>query len=179
MMNEDLRATCYPYQLDDEIMYKQFKKLSPKLKMMANRSKRIEFAGPRVNNIRLKDGFISIKELNAIMRALPFEISFIDRDNKLRYYNSKKERIFARIETVLGRPVDLCHPPRSIHLVKKIVEDLKEGRKNKVFWINMGDRSIYIAYFPVRDEDGKYLGILEIDQDITDLKKITGEKLLK
>jgi len=86
--------------------------------MMANRSKKIEFAGPRVNDIRLKDGFISIKELNAIMRALPFEISFIDRDNKLRYYNSKKERIFARTKTVLGRPVDLCQPPRSIHLVK-------------------------------------------------------------
>lgn len=133
----------------------------------------------RENDIELDSGYLSVKELNAILKTLPFDISFVDRENRLRYYNETPNRVFPRAKTALDRPVEYCHPPRSIHLVKRIIKEFREGVHDKaVFWINFRGRIILITYYPVKDENGEYLGTLEAVQDITDLRKIQGEKRL-
>jgi len=117
-------------------------------------------------------------EIDAIFRTLPVDITFIDKDDRVRFF-SGGHRIFARNKTILGRKVELCHPPKSVHIVKKILKAFKEGRKQVAeFWIPFGGRMVHIRYFPVRDSNGEYLGTLEVVQDITDIKKIEGEKRL-
>ncbi len=133
----------------------------------------------RPGDIELRTGYLSPSEIDGILSTLPIDISFIDNDDRLRYYNGSGERIFARTRTVLGRKVDLCHPPKSVGIVRRIIEEFKAGRRDKAeFWINMGGRLIYIRYYPVRDKEGRYLGTLEVVEDITDIKKISGEKRL-
>ncbi len=138
---------------------------------------RDEYEMIREGDLELSEGYLSKEELDAILRTLPVDISFVDKHDRLRYFSSTPNRIFPRTRTVLGRPVTLCHPPKSVHVVEKIIEEFKAGRRDKAeFWINMGGRLVYITYYPVRDKNGEYLGTLEVVQDITDLKKIEGEK---
>ena len=132
----------------------------------------------REDDIRLEEGYLSIEEINAIFKTIPIDITFIDKDDRVRFFG-EGERIFPRTSSILGRPVQLCHPPRSVHIVNKILEAFKNGRKNSAeFWINMGGKLIYIRYFPVFDDKGSYIGTIEITQDISSIKKIEGEKRL-
>lgn len=132
----------------------------------------------RNGDLDLNTGFLSSEEIDAIFRHLPVDISFIDKDDRVRFF-SGGHRIFTRTKSVIGRKVQLCHPPKSVHIVNKILRAFKSGERNFAeFWINMGGRTIYIKYIPVRNRDGEYIGTLEITQDITDLKKIEGEKKL-
>lgn len=132
----------------------------------------------RNGDIELHEGFLLPKEIDAILRTLPIDITFIDADDRVRFF-SGGHRIFARNKTILGRKVELCHPPKSVHIVRKILKAFKEGRKDVAeFWIPFGGRFIHIRYFPVRDSEGNYLGTLEVVQDITDIKKLEGEKRL-
>ncbi|NLU26866.1 MAG: DUF438 domain-containing protein [Hungateiclostridium thermocellum] len=124
-------------------------------------------------------GCLTPDELNAMLNTLPIDITFVDKDGIVKYFTQGKERIFARPKTVIGRKVQNCHPPASVHIVEKIVEDLKSGRKDhEDFWIRMGDRYVFIRYFAVRNEKGEYLGVIEVTQDIGPIQKITGEKRL-
>jgi PAS domain S-box-containing protein len=121
----------------------------------------------------------SIETLEAIFDTLPVEVSFVDDTDAVRYYSKGDERIFRRTPAVIGRKVQDCHPQKSLHKVEQVVSELKTGRRNVAeFWIDLKGRKIYIRYFAVKDKQGKYLGILEVTQDITDLQKITGEKRL-
>lgn len=121
----------------------------------------------------------STETLEAIIDALPVEVSFVDDTDSVRYYSKGNERIFKRTPAVIGRKVQNCHPQKSLHKVEQVVSELKSGRRNVAeFWIDLKGRKIYIRYFAVKDKRGKYLGILEVTQDITDLQKITGEKRL-
>ncbi len=132
----------------------------------------------RDEDLELNTGFLSPEEIDAIFNHLPLDISFIDRDDRVRFFSSG-HRIFTRTKSVIGRKVHLCHPPKSVHIVNKILRAFKSGERDLAeFWINMGGRTIYIKYIPVRNRDGEYIGTLEITQDITDLKKIEGEKKL-
>jgi len=111
--------------------------------------------------------------------TLPVDITFIDKDDVVRYFNQSKDRIFPRTKAVIGRKVQQCHPQKSVHVVNKILEDFKSGKRDRVeFWIDMNGRKIFIRYFPVRSKEGNYLGTIEVTQDITDIKKIEGEKRL-
>jgi len=122
---------------------------------------------------------ISTETLEAIFDTLPVEASFVDDTDTVRYYSKGDERIFRRTPAVIGRKVQQCHPQKSLHKVEQVVSDLKAGRRDVAeFWIDLKGRKIYIRYFAVRDKTGKYLGTLEVTQDITDLQKITGEKRL-
>lgn len=117
--------------------------------------------------------------LEAILNAIPIEISFIDEKDEVKYFNKNGDRIFPRPKTIVGKKVQQCHPQKSLHKVVQIIEAFKsEGKNVADFWINLNDRKIYIRYFPVRNKDGKYLGTLEVTQDITDIKEIEGEKRL-
>lgn len=126
-----------------------------------------------------KTGKLSLKEIDAIFNTLPVDISYIDKNDIVKYFSDNDNRIFLRTESVLGREVRNCHPPRSIEAVEKVIDDLKNGRKaSHDFWINFKGRFILIRYFPVKDRSGEFLGILEVTQDITDIKKLEGEKRL-
>ncbi len=133
-----------------------------------------------------KDGFVNfptgrlkIDEIKHIFNTLPVDITFVDKDEIVRYFSDSKDRVFLRTSSVIGRDVKNCHPPQSLDAVKKVIDDLKNGRvKSHDFWINMKGRLIYIRYFAVRDEFGNFLGILEVTQDITEIKKLDGEKRL-
>jgi len=129
--------------------------------------------------IPLEPGPLSLQELEAVLDSLPVDISFVDRQDKVRYFNQPKERIFPRTKAVIGRSVQKCHPQKSVHLVNQILDDFRNGlRDSAEFWIQMGPRLVHIRYFPVRDKQGSYLGCLEVTQDITDIKNIEGEKRL-
>ncbi len=122
---------------------------------------------------------LSTETLEAIFDTLPVDITFVDDTDTVRYYSRGERRIFRRTPAVIGKKVEQCHPQQSIHKVEQVVSDLKSGkRKVTEFWIELKGRRIYIRYFPVRDKTGKYIGTLEVTQDITDLQKIKGEKRL-
>ena len=122
---------------------------------------------------------ISTETLEAIFDTLPVDLTFVDDTDTVRYYSRGDQRIFKRAPAVIGRQVKNCHPQKSLHKVEQVVSDLKSGRRDVAeFWIDLKERKIYIRYFAVRDKQGKYLGTLEVTQDITDLQKIEGEKRL-
>jgi len=121
----------------------------------------------------------STETLEAILDALPVEVSFVDDTDTVRYYSKGDKRIFKRTPAVIGRKVQECHPPKSLHKVEQVISDLKSGKRDVAeFWIDLNGRKIYIRYFAVRDKVGKYLGTLEVTQDITEIQKIEGEKRL-
>lgn len=124
-------------------------------------------------------GSLSREELEALLDSLPVDITFVDKEDTVRYFNRFEDRIFKRPKAVIGRKVQLCHPKKSLHKVEQILSDFKNKKRDVAeFWINLNGRLIYIRYFAVRDRNGDYLGCLEVTQDITDIKRIEGEKRL-
>jgi PAS domain S-box-containing protein len=122
---------------------------------------------------------LNIETVEALFNALPVEVSFVDENDQVRYFNKNGNRIFPRSKGILGLKVQKCHPEKSIQKVVQILEAFKsEKRDTAEFWINLEGRLIYIRYFCVRDKQNKYLGTLEVTQDITDIQKIKGEKRL-
>jgi hypothetical protein len=129
--------------------------------------------------LQFETGSLSKEEVEAILDSLPVDISFVDKNDAVKYFNKADKRIFVRTKAVIGRKVQLCHPQKSVHIVNKILEAFKTGKKDSAeFWIPMDNRLIHIRYFAVRDKDGKYLGTMEVTQDLTDIKKIEGQKRL-
>jgi PAS domain S-box-containing protein len=127
----------------------------------------------------LETGSFDREELEALLNTLPVDITFVGRDDTVRYFSQSKGRIFPRAKAVVGREVKKCHPEKSVHKVAQILDDFKAGKRDAAeFWITLKGRLIYIRYFPVRGVGGEYLGCLEVTQDITELKKIEGEKRL-
>lgn len=129
--------------------------------------------------IKFETGILSPEEIGAMLNTLPVDISFVDKEGAVKYFSQGKERIFPRTKTIIGRQVQNCHPPASVHIVEKIIEDLKSGKKDhEDFWINMRGQYVYIRYFAVRNEKNEYLGTLEVTQNIKPIQEITGEKRL-
>lgn len=129
--------------------------------------------------IILPTGVFNTEELTHMLNTLPIDITFVGSDDTVKYFSQSSERIFARTKTIIGRNVSNCHPPASVHIVEGIVEDFKSGKKDhEDFWIKMGDKYVYIRYFAVRNEEGKYLGVVEVTQNIKPIQEITGEKRL-
>lgn len=119
------------------------------------------------------------EQIEGILEAIPVEISFVDENDLVRFWNKHETRIFKRPISVLGKSVQNCHPERSLHKVNQILADFKRGKRDSAeFWIDLRGRKVYIRYFAVRDEAGRYLGTLEATQDITEIKRIEGEKRL-
>ncbi len=138
-----------------------------------------EAAITQEDTLQFETGSLSKEEIEAILDTLPVDVSFVDKNDAVKYFNKAEKRVFVRTKSVIGRKVQLCHPQKSVHIVNRIVESFKEGKKDAAeFWITLNNRLIDIRYFAVRDKSGKYLGTMEITQDLTDLKKIEGEKRL-
>lgn len=128
-------------------------------------------------NIQLPSGSFSAKEIMAILNSVPFDMTFVDKNDKVKYFTQGKERIFARNRSIINRDVRLCHPPGSTHVVEKILDDFKTGKASHApFWIQMKGKFIKIEYFALRGEDGEYLGTLEVSQDLSENRALEGER---
>ena len=130
------------------------------------------------SHIQLPSGSFSAEELLAILNTLPVDMTFVDKDDKVKYFSQGAERIFQRNRAILNRDVRHCHPPASAHIVDKIIEDFKSGRENRApFWINMGGKKmIHIEYFALRNEKGEYLGTLEVSQNVQPYRDLEDEQ---
>ena len=129
--------------------------------------------------VRFETGILSHKELSLILNNMPGDVTFVDKDDIVKYFSNSKDRVFARTKAIIGRSVENCHPPASVHVVESIVNDFKSGKKDsEMFWIQMGEKFVLIQYFAIRDEDGQYMGTLEHSQDIASLRALDGERRL-
>jgi len=129
--------------------------------------------------LKFETGSLSKEEVEAILDSLPIDISFVDKNDSVKYFNKAEKRIFVRTKAVIGRKVQKCHPEKSVHIVNKIVDAFKKGKKDSAeFWITMDGRLVHIRYFAVRGKNGEYLGTMEVTQDLTDIRKLEGEKRL-
>jgi len=129
--------------------------------------------------IGLPSGRLRLNELINMLNALPADITFVGADNKVRFYSEGRHRVFPRTRTIIGREVSACHPPKSLKAVEQVIQNLREGRKDEEsFWIQRGGMFILIRYLAVRDENGVYLGVLEVTEDVSGIRRLTGEKTL-
>ena len=129
--------------------------------------------------LQMPTGSFSLEEITAMFSVLPFDLTFVDKDDTVRYFTPGKDRIFDRSRAILGRKVQYCHPPKSVHIVNKIVSDFKAGKQDRAcFWINARGKMVYICYYAMRGPEGEYMGTLEVTQDITEIRGLEGERRL-
>ncbi|WP_333640669.1 DUF438 domain-containing protein [Mesotoga prima] len=127
--------------------------------------------------VNLGSGFLKVDQLLLMLNSLPFDITFVDENDTVRYFSEGKERIFVRTRAIIGRKVQNCHPQKSAHVVTRILEDFKNGVRDVAeFWLNLGPKIVHIRYFALRDTLGKYAGTLEVTQEISSIKALEGEK---
>ena len=127
----------------------------------------------------LPSGTLGLDDLLNILNTLPVDLTFVDNEDRVKYFSESPERIFARPRSVVGRKVQNCHPPQSLDVVEKILNSFKEGSRDSYeFWLQLGDKFIHIRYFAVRDAGRRYLGCLEVSQDLAPLRALEGEKRL-
>ncbi|MFA5809006.1 MAG: DUF438 domain-containing protein [Thermoleophilia bacterium] len=130
-------------------------------------------------SLDLTTGQLTPEQVNLILTHLPVEVSFVDENDEVRYYSQVEHKIFPRSPGVIGRKVQNCHPPASLDKVQKIIAEFRSGKKDVAdFWIEKKDRFIYIRYFAVRDDSGAYRGTLEVVQDATAVRGLTGQQRL-
>jgi len=129
--------------------------------------------------VKMTAGFLTPEEINGIFNTVPFDMTFVGADDKVKFFTQGKERIFSRPMSIINREVKNCHPPQSVHVVEKIVEDLRSGKKeHEDFWISMRGMFVHIRYYAVRNEKGEFLGTLEVTQDVQPIRELEGEKRL-
>jgi uncharacterized protein len=118
--------------------------------------------------------------LAAVLNTLPLEISFVDADDRVRYFSHEKgDKIFPRFRSAIGTAVQNCHPEKSVDKVNQILADFRAGRREVAeFWLDFQGKKVHVRYFPVKDNAGKYIGCLETVQDVTSIQKLTGERRL-
>jgi uncharacterized protein len=129
--------------------------------------------------MNFETGNLTMEEIEAIFNNLPVDITFVGKDDTVRYFSQTKDRIFPRAKAIIGKTVQNCHPQKSVDKVNQIVSEFKSKKRDTAeFWINMQDKVVYIRYFAIRDNEGEYIGTMEVTQDITGIQKINGEKRL-
>ncbi|MGM0396356.1 MAG: DUF438 domain-containing protein [Bacillota bacterium] len=128
---------------------------------------------------KTETGELDFHQLKLLFDSLPVDMTFVDENNKVRFFTKPKDRIFPRSPAIIGRDVSKCHPPDSVHIVEEIVEAFRKGeRDTAIFWIRIEERMILIQYFAMRTDDGEYKGVLEVSQDITEIRVLEGERRL-
>ncbi len=130
-------------------------------------------------SFRTESGEVSLDQLELIFGSLPVEMTMIDENDKVVFFSDSDNRIFPRSSAIIGRDVQNCHPPESVHIVNEIISAFRNGTKeNAEFWFNYKDRLIFTVYHALHDKVGKYRGVLEVSQDISRFKDLEGEKKL-
>lgn len=128
---------------------------------------------------KAETGVLSFEQILMIFDSLPMDLTFVDENNKVRFFTRPKDRIFPRSPAIIGRDVEKCHPPESVHVVREIIGSFRSGSKDSAsFWINIGEKMVLIQYFALRNPIGEYRGTLEVSQDITGIKMLEGERRL-
>ncbi len=131
------------------------------------------------NTSHYDEGHMTVEQVNMLFKTLPLDLTYVDENDKVIFYNRGEERLFPRSPGIIGRDVRFCHPPKSVGTVLQILAEFRKGTKSTAaFWINYKERLIYIRYFAVRDADKNYRGVIEMSQDITDIKTIEGQRRL-
>jgi len=134
-----------------------------------------EFSG----EVDLKTGYLSAEQIRLVFNHLPVDITYVDENNQVKFFSTPEKRIFRRTKSIIGRDVKNCHPHESLHVVEQIVEAFRRGEKDKAsFWIQMKGEFILIQYLAVRDELGNYKGVVEVSQEISEIRNLQGEKRL-
>lgn len=129
--------------------------------------------------IDLGTGLLTAKQIELLLNTVPVDVTFIDEHDEVKYFSGGNHRIFHRSKAIIGRKVQNCHPPESVHMVNQIVDAFKSGTRDHAdFWITMKERFIHIRYFAVRDENGQYKGTLEVSQDVTEIRALEGQRRL-
>jgi DUF438 domain-containing protein len=136
-------------------------------------------AGGRVDGFSSSSGGLTPEQINLLLKNLPIDVTFVDETDTVAYYSAGAERVFPRSPAIIGRKVQNCHPPDSVHMVNRILEAFRSGRRAAAeFWIQLKGRFVYIRYFAVRDGEGYYKGCLEVSQDVTGIRGLQGEQRL-
>jgi len=131
------------------------------------------------SEVSLPSGILNGEQLILMLNTLPVDITFVDENDRVRYFSETKGRVFVRSRGIVGRKVQNCHPPKSVDTVQKILDDFRSGKRDEAeFYLHLGDKYVYIKYFAVRSDDGRYKGTLEVTQDIAPIQKINGTKTL-
>ena len=131
------------------------------------------------NDFTSVTGSLSMAQIEAILNTVPIDMTLIDENDKVKYFSNAKKRIFPRSPAIIGRDVRNCHPPKSVHIVERILDAFKRGEKDSAkFWIRMNDLFVVIEYFALRDENGAYMGTLEVSQEVSDIRTLRGERRL-
>jgi len=142
-------------------------------------TKKRELSFSLENTFHYEEGYMTPEQVNLLLKFLPVDITYVDENDKVIFYNRGEDRVFPRSKGIIGREVKFCHPPKSVHLVLRIVEEFKAGTKDVAeFWINFKGRMIHIRYFAIRDKENKYRGVIEMSQDVTEIQKLEGQKRL-
>lgn len=140
-----------------------------------------EAQGPEKTDavLPLQVGGLTLAQIDLMLTHLPIDVTFVDEHDAVRYYSQGKERIFPRSPGIIGRDVQNCHPPKSVHVVQRIVQSFKDGTQDHAdFWLQMQGRFLHIRYFAVRDDQGAYKGTIEVSQDVTEIRALEGERRL-
>jgi len=136
-------------------------------------------AVPKDGTIMMPTGHVSVEQFTAVLSTLPLDLTFVDAEDRVAFFSEGPDRIFARSKAIIGRKVQHCHPPRSADTVNKILDDFRSGRQSVAeFWINFQNKFVHIRYFAVRNDEGKYLGTVELTQDLAPLRQLSGERRL-
>ncbi len=144
-----------------------------------DKQKEVAMSQKDQSKIQLSQGLLTAEQIDLMLKNLPVDLTFVDENDKVCYYSDTKDRIFPRSPAIIGREVQNCHPPKSVHIVDDIVKNFKAKKKDVAeFWIQMNGKFIYIRYFPVYDENGVYKGVVEVSQEVSDIKKLEGERRL-
>ena len=134
---------------------------------------------PGSGSIIMPSGHVTVEQLTAVLSTLPMDLTFVDANDRVAFFTEGPDRIFARSKAIIGRKVQHCHPPSSVDVVERILDDFRNGRQNVAeFWIDFHGKFVHIRYFAVRDEQGSYLGTVELTQDIAPLRALEGERRL-
>ncbi len=153
----------------------EYKRIRPKAEKEETEIETKDISG----SIKFENGSLTPEEIKSIFEVIPGEVSFVDKNDKVKFFSKGEHRIFTRTKAVIGREVSNCHPPSSVDMVDRIVNDFKSGEKDSEdFWIQMGDKFVLIRFFAVRNEDGEYLGTMEYVQNVAPIRKLEGEKRL-
>lgn len=133
----------------------------------------------RLGGITLNEGIMNEEQINLMLQFLPVDLTYVDENDRVIFYNRGEERVFPRSAAVIGREVRFCHPPKSVGTVLKILEEFKKGTKDEAeFWINYRGKKIHIRYFAIRDKEKSYKGVIEVSQDITHIQTLVDEQRL-
>lgn len=129
--------------------------------------------------LKMNEGFMTLDQINLMLKFMPVDLTYVDENDQVVFYNRGEERVFPRSAGIIGRQVRFCHPPKSVDTVLKILEAFRSGEKDEAeFWIQFRGKVVHIRYFAIRDEENNYKGVIEMSQDVTEIQKLEGEQRL-